>query len=294
MNINNYFGEHKSRLGPVLMFLLITAVPIMLYAFVLMAFIPWKVMLCFEIPWAIRWAMILPGQEKKKKIAYIQQAEDEYASANELANLVQVADDGMIERPNGTIAYIVSGFAATYIDDNAFSIDMEAFISQLKGLDYDVYCFQVVDEVLLQNELEKLTVYTDNEIIKERMAFYEDQDEYCQKNGSLYRIVFLVRGSRYEWKTIRKRLEGLVHSEDARVFKSCKICNGEQVEDIMSRDTCTNMRIRQMLVDKHNNNQYYGSKVLYYGDEVPEELKGNKEEVGLNRRRVVLDKEGEL
>lgn len=293
MNINNYFGEHKSRLAPVLMFLLVAAAPLMLYAVVLVAYIPWKVMLCFEIPWAIRWALIIPGQEKKRIAAYIQQAEDEYASANELANIVQVTDDGMIERTNGTIAYIVSGFAATYIDDNSFTLDMEAFISQLKGLNYDTYCFQVTDEVLLQNELEKLTVYTDDRIIKERMSFYEEQDEYCQKNGSLYRIVFLVKGSRYEWKALRKRLESLVNSEDARVFKSCKIYNGEQVEDIMSRDTCTNMRIRQMLVDKHDNNQYYGSRVLYYGKEVPEELKGEKEEVSLQSRRVVLREEGE-
>lgn len=292
LHVDNFFGEHKSRLGPTLKFLIAIAAPILLYIMVLCAFMKFSWFLVFEIPWAICMALRIIGRGPEKLERFKKKLKNKYATASELANVTELLDDGIIERPNGTIAYLISGYFMTYVNDVVATIDMQTFLHEMRGLDYDIYCHQVTDEVLLQNKLEVMKVYTDKELMQERMELYIDQDEYCSGNSSLYRIIFLVKGYKEEWRTLRAKLEKVVASDAADVFKDCHICEAKEANDIMSRDICTNIDLQQMLVSKYANEQYFGSQVLYYDDKIPEEFKPKVEGCKLEERRVVL-KEGE-
>ena len=55
----------------------------------------------------------------------------------------------------------------------------------------------------------------------------------------------------------------------------------------MSRDLYVYVELEEMVKKKYANEEYYDSKVYYYGEEVPEEFREKEEDVGLGRRRVV-------
>lgn len=298
MNIDNYFGEHQGRLAPILVFLLVSASPFLVYTVMFSMYIPLKVMIVVEVIWTARMALLILGKENERLQQYIKDAgyektnekekeESIYENVNELVRVERVTEDGLIEYVNGQIAYIVSGFCMTYMDDVSFTLDFTNFLAQLRGYEYDTCCHMVVDEFKLQDQMEKYRVYTDREMIKERMEFYSLQDKYCKENSALYRISFVVKAPKYDWKNLKDKLSRLVQSEFSYVFKDLALCDKEMVEDIMSRDVCANVDLNKMLVDKFKNDEYYGSEVLFYGTEIPEEYKPKRDSVNMNQRRVV-------
>lgn len=289
MNIDSYFGEHQGRMAPMMTFLFASAAPFIFYVFFLTAFIPLKWILIFEVFWTGRMALFFIGHENEKLAQFKQQREDEYANADDLIRQSYIHEDGLIEYYNGTVAYIISAFTTTYFSDNGLSIDLEEFLSKLKQYEYDIYGHLFYDEFRLQDNLEQMSVYTDKEMLKERIAFYILQDKYSEDHTMLYRINIVVRASKYDWKNLRETVTALVHSSYSDVFKECFICNRDQVSDVVSRDICAYVDMEEMLKNKHSNENYYGSKVLFYGDDVPEEYKQTRDEAGLEGRRVTED-----
>lgn len=288
-NIDSYFGEHQGRLGPVILFLCISAAPLLLYIMLFIGIIPFKFILIFEVPFVIRMALRILGKEEEKLKIYINSREDVYATADDLLRISHIQEDGLIEYMNGKIAYIVSAFTSTYFNDDELSIDLEAFIELFGKYEYDIYCHLVVDEFRLQDRLELMNVYEDKEMLQERINFYMLQDKYCSEHSKLYRINFLVKASKYDWKQLRSTLDSAVKSAAVNVFKQCYICDKLQAQDVMSRDLCLFIDIADMMKKKYKNENYYGSKVLYYGEDVPEELRVKQDIVDLNERRVIQE-----
>ena len=68
MNVDNYFGEHTGRLAPMLLFLLVSAAPFLLYTFTISVFVPLKWMLLFEVFWTARMGLLILGKENAKTI----------------------------------------------------------------------------------------------------------------------------------------------------------------------------------------------------------------------------------
>jgi hypothetical protein len=257
-----------------------------------------KFILVFEVLWTGRMALYILGNENKKLAQYKRDSgydlgEDEknelsiYESANDLVRTSRVTDSGLIEYIDGRVAYVLSGYLMSYMDDVAMTIDFENFIRQLRGYEYDILCPLAVDEYRLQDHLDKTRVYLDKDVMYERMCFYKEQDEYAKSHAALCRICIVVKASRYDWKILYEKLVALVESETAHVFIQLGLCNKDGVSAIMSRDICANIDLTKMLVKKYRNDEFYGSEVLYYGKEVAEEYKPKHDEVNLNRRRVV-------
>lgn len=293
MNIENYFGEHTGSMKYTLYFLAASAAPILLYAMFLLPCIPFKWAIVVEVIWIARMALLFLGREDKKLEVYLRSVNDEYAVADDLVNVVFVHDDGLIEYANGSVCYIISGFCSTYAEDDDMAMDMEEFIKKLSIWQFDTMCHLVVDEDKLQNDMDNMSVYKDTEMMKERMAFYIEQDEACSKRTMLYRVNFAVHASKYDWKNLRVSLEELLYSSAANVFSKVYICDKEQAYDVCSRDLCMNINLEQMLLTKYKNDSFDGSKVLFYGDDVPEKYREPEEEVGLTDRRVSYFKNGE-
>lgn len=292
-NIDNYLGEHEGKVGPMLMFLGISAGPFLLYVFILQTLIPFKVMLVFEILWTARWGLRILGNEKQKLAQYRKEREGVYKTADQIIRVSNVTKDGLIEYSNGKIAYMLVGYILDYIDDDSMTIDLENFLKQLRGYEYDIYSQMVVSEYRLQDDIEKLQVY-DAAMVRERMLFYQEQDEYCSRNSEAFRICILVKGSKYAWKDLKIMLDRLVHSESAYCWKSIAIAGADEVNgaasvtDVFSRDLCMDVDVTEMLVEKYKSDEFYGSKVLFYGDEIPEEYRQKRDNVNLNLRRVVV------
>ena len=233
-------------------------------------------------------ALIILGKEKEKLRFYEQQKNDEYKSADELLHVNYVTDDGLIEFDNGRVGLIVEGYLREYLTDDKLSVDMENFMNELDngGWQWDMVFHNTVDELLCEDSLPNLKRYTDNVIIQERISFYAYQDEWSRTHSGLYKIIFLVTCPKYNWKKLRAHLEELVSSEIAlNLFNEVSICGYDSVLDNFNRDICGYADLNKMLIQKYDNDEYYASKVLWYDNDVPEELIPEPETSGIEERR---------
>ncbi len=291
MNIDSYYGEHTGRMGPIIKFLLFASAPLLVYVFFLIGLVPFKWILVFEVPFALRMALRILGREDEKFKVYMAAREDEYANADDVIQITRIQDDGLIEYENGTVAYVISAFTTTYFDENELNADLEKFVGMLGKHIYDIHMHMVHHEFLLQDNLDRMGVYSDKELMKERIDMYVYQDEEMARNTLLYQINFIVKGARYEWKQLRDDVQAAIRSSYAKVFKQCIKCDRKQANDVMSRDLYLYVDLEEMIKKKYAREEYYDSEVYYYGEEVPDEYKEKKEVVGLERRRVMEEVE---
>ena len=286
LNIDSVFGEYEGHVLPVIITIALAGVPLLAWLFLLQGTpIKFWWIVVFDVLWSIRWALIILGKEKEKMLFYDQQRADEYKSADELIHINHIHEDGLIEYDNGKVVYLISGYLKGYLTDDKLSVDMENFMNELDNWDWDMYLHNTVDEVLCENNLPKLVKYTDQEVIKERISFYAHQDEWARTHTALYRITFAVSANKYNWKKLKAHMVELTSSELALMFNENNILNYDQVGDVIDREICGFGDIIKKLTSKYDNDKFYASKVMWYDDEIPEELMPEKESSSMEERR---------
>lgn len=286
LNIGNYFGEFQGKTLPIVIFIGVVAAPLLGWLFILQMAVPFLWFLPIWIIWIIHWALVIPGKEKEKMKQYDTQRSDEYKAADELIHTSHIHEDGLIEYQSGTVAYILTGFMKDFIKDKKMSLALEVLFEELDMWNWDYFAQNVVDEVLTEDGLPNCAKYVDKQVIADRIDFYNYQDNYSRNHTSLYRHVFLVYSSKVNWKKMRNHLEELVSSETCDCFNEIYICDKKQVSDICNRDLCAYVDLMSMLTKKYDNDEFYGSKVMWYDSDVPEKLKPKKEKSSMTRRRV--------
>lgn len=295
--IDTIFGTHKGRLGPVMMFLGVSVAPVLLYLFVIMPmlpFIPLKTVIVFEVLWVARMALKILGNEDKKLAEYRTSKKNKYASAKSLIKIAHCYDTGLLEYENGRVSIVITGFTRTYFNDNLFSAELKTFFEMLDAYMPDVYLHQVVGEHDLHDNSDKLRIYSDKELMSQRMELYLFNDEYVNNNSKLWRMSLTIKTYKHNWKTTFEEVEAIINSDTAkRVFFSIEIASQEMVSNITSRDICTYVSIKDMLREKYANSDYDGSKVLYYGDDIPDEFKEDEKKDDMDYRRVIYEKESD-
>lgn len=290
LNIDNYFGDHQGRLGPILIYLVVVAAPFLLYVLTLSQILPLKWVLIFEVIFAFRMALFILGRENEKLDVYLKSRDDEYANSIDLVRIKHIRqEDGLIEYANGNVAYIISAMITTYDNDDVMADNLQAFLDELSKYSFDIYLHNVVHEHELQEDLSYLKIYHNKRMMHERMQFIVDQDQYYTDNTKLYRINFLVKASKYSWKQLKEDLQALISTNVSKVFRHVYLCDYAQVTSVMSRDICAYIDINELLTRKYGNDDYGNSEVLFYGEEVPEMYTEIPEDVGIENRRVIND-----
>lgn len=287
--INNIFGTHESRVSPVLAYLAVAVFPVLVYITYLPFWIPIWLFVIFEVLWAARWALKLLGKEDARLEEYRKSSKNIYENSKDLVKIAHCYDGGMIEYQNGTITIVLTGYTRMYANDNVYSSDLERFMAQLDKYTPDVYLHQVVGEDNLQDASENLRVYDDKEFMEQRSDLYAYNDNFVNTNSKLWRFTFAVKAYKHNWKTTEEDLEAVINSAVAkRVFFYIEIAKKDVVSSIASRDIGAYLSIDELLRDKYVNDNYDGSRVLFYGDDVPEEYKEEFVQDKLEDRREVF------
>lgn len=290
--IDNIFGTHEGRLGPVMIFMGVAILPFLIYLFALIAFVPLKLFLIFEVLWCIRFGFYIIGKEPEKLADYRASKRNKYESSKKLIKIAHAYSNGLLEYENGRISILVTGFIRTYFDDDLFASDMSAFLALLDKYTPDIYLHQMVDEVNLQDTSENLRVYADKQLMQQRMEIYATNDNYVNSNSKLWRYTFVIKAYKHNWKTTYEEIDAIVNSDTAKkVFFSLTIATEDEVSDIASRDICTVVSINDMLREKFANDDYDDSRVLYYGDDVPDEFRDVEAKDELKYRRVSFNED---
>lgn len=285
LNVDNFTGESTGRMAPMLIFMAVTAAPFLLWMMI-SSILPFKIFIIFEILWGVRWALFILGKENKRLAIHRNNKRNVYDNAKKLIRTTHIYDDGLIEYMSGKVGYIISAQPKDYLNDAKFTYDLEQFLKQLDGYEFDVYLHNIVDEDRLEDSFESLTVYKDKEVIRDRIEMLTINDEVARNTTAGYRFNLLVKSSKYSWKRLKEKVESVVKSDYAKMFNYIYVCDKHQVSDVASRDIRIWIDLHRMLTQKYENEEYFGSSVLFYGDDVPEELKAKKEETALDERRV--------
>lgn len=292
LNPDNFYGKSNANTKRVLIFLASVSIPFIIYSVAIMPFIPLRFFLPLFLVYTIRMAMVILGREKERVESYIKQLRDQYSSAKNLMNIYDPHEDGVIEYQNGTICYILKCYTFSYMSDNKFSLDVEKFLTKMYSLyNADIYIHLVLDELgFKQEDYEKLNVYENHELLKERLEFYKYTNSYSNDNSMLYCINIVVKSYKSNWGKFKQDIDALVNSDMARCFASIKVCNREEAVDVISRDLTLFVDLHEMLQNKHDSNDYADSAILFFGDKPEDDTKDYevfKEEEG---RRVINDK----
>lgn len=291
LNVDNFYGKYTGGAARILIYCASVCIPFLIYSLLLINFIPFRLFLPIFLLYAARMALIVVGREKERMDAYIKQRNDQYASAKELIHIQDIHDDGMIEYQNGFICYIIQAYGYSYMDDNAYSKDLEKFLARLTTqFEVDVYGHLVVDELDIKKEdMEKLRVYTDKDFLQERLDFYKYQDSYTDDFSKLYRLNFVVHAYKNQWPKLHKAVFNIIKSEYAECFDIIKVCDRQEAVDVISRDICLYVDIGEMLISKYSQDKYFGSKVLYFDDDIPEDMQKKVQTFEDETERRVID-----
>ena len=281
LDIENFYGEHEGRLGPIIKFLVLAAAPVLLWVytgFVFKAYIFWPLW----VIWALRIGLITLGREKERLVQYRKQINDEYASTYELLNVKTIHEDGCIEYVNGMIAYTIVTVNGTNYDTVARSQRIHEFLEML-GNDYDVdiYIQNITDMKTLEDRYSNVKLFVDDDAAKDFIDIIDHNRKVVYSQSLLTRVVFVVKGRAVNWTDVRDNCLMAVNSAPARAFKNAKIGLREDIQDVFNMDIRGVVDLEALLQKKYATHNYYGSKVLYF-DQKPEELVADEinEEMG--------------
>lgn len=281
LDIENFYGEHEGRLGPIIKFLLIGSAPILCWVYIGFRVPSW-IFVPFCCIWILRVGLITLGREKERLIQFQKQIHDEYASTYELLNIKTVHPDGCIEYVNGLVAYAVVAVNGTTYDTVGRSEQIHDFMT-LFGNDYDVdiYIQNITDMKSLEERYNNVKLFVDAEAAKDFIDIIDHNRKVVYSQSLLTRIIFVVKGRSSCWTDIRDNCQMAANSGPARAFKEVHVADRDGVQDILNTDIRGVVDLESLLQRKYATHQYFDSKVLYF-DTKPEEEKAEElnEEMG--------------
>lgn len=293
LNIDNIFGSYEGRVGPFVLTILLGSIPLWVWLFFLQGLVPLWIIIIIIFLLMGRLALIFIGKESEKMKSYTARRNDAYLESKDMVQVVNIYDDGLIEYTTGRVCYIVYGYLKGYLEDDALSVDLEAFLDELDAFDWDMNLYNVTDELMCTSELPLLRRYTDKSAILQRMNFYKYQDDWTARNTQMYELVFIVKARKYNWKHMRAKLEEITQSDVSNCFNEIHIADSRGVTDIMSRDIETYVDLNEMLLNKFQTDTIKGAKILYYDDKNIDDFRKRKEEgVNMKNRRTSVDENG--
>lgn len=269
LDIDHFYGESEGRLGPIIIFLCIGLAPVLLYLyFGLYYFVPLWLFIQFNIIWFIRWAMIIPGDEKTRLANFKKQLNDVYAAMYELLRIRMIHPDGCIEYLNGEVAYMVVTYNATSSDDVKRSMQIRKFQSiMLDDRSYDINVQNITTMDALENRYEKVQFFTDAEVAQDFIDIIDHNINIVQTSSLLTRTIYYIKGRRSDWKIMSESIDAAINSNHAKVFKSVyKVTSKDEIEKILSRDVYGVVRFDDMIMKKYCTKEYHKSHVICYDD----------------------------
>jgi hypothetical protein len=281
LDIEMFTGEGKGRIGPILVFLLVSGVPAIIYVRYLILILPFTLALLFQICWIIVWALIIPGEQKKRVDQFRRLLYDIYSSVYSLMRIKPIHDDGCIEYIDNRVSYLVVASNGSSIDPVMRAKVVSRFISNI-GSEYvpDIYVQNIDTSDELWSRYSSVKFFTDDEVAKDFLDIIDNIIKIVKEESLVTRTIFQFKARKSEWKELRKAIESAVRGADSQVFKYLIIADKKLVEDILSRDMDAYIDFEEMGRKKYMKGNYFGSRVIGYDIDFGEEQTVISEERG--------------
>lgn len=281
LDTEHFYGESHRRLAPIIITLCVAGAPLLLYAGVLIAIVPFWIFAILEVIWAVRWVMLILGEENKRLAAYKRRCFDAYAPMYALLNVKYIHKDGLIEYMDGRVKYLVICENGNRVDDIARAQMVRQLLITLTSvfsLDVHIQNFDVGE--VLAMRYNNLKLFKDKAAMRDCLSLLMKNIELANTESFLTRTIFAVKGRRNEFKRMKQTIEKAISSEDARAFKSIRLATEEEAKSIISEDLDSNIDYEAMLTNKYNDENYYTNRVISYDKDLDfsEDIKEDYEE----------------
>lgn len=279
LDIDHYYGESEGRLGPTLKFLIIGLGPILIwvyFGFPLPVWLFWPA----EVIWLIRVGLITLGREKQRLEQYRRQLNDDYSSSEDLLRIKAVHEDGCVEYVNGRVTYFLLAANGTSYDTVARSKLLREFFEQFsKNFDIDIYVQNITELRSLEERYANVRLFSDEDAAKDFIAIIDHNRNIVYQGSRLTRLVIAVKAPRSYWTEVRDTCKQVIYSGAAKAFKDVHMASRDEVLDVINTDVRTYVDVDGILQKKYATHNYFGSKVLYFG----ERAEGNDDLSGQER-----------
>lgn len=267
LDIEHLYGEHESRLGPLLTSLLVGGAPLLIYVyFGLFSVIPIWIFAPFELIFIVRVVMYIQGREPYRMKMFKRQLYDQYTTASSLMNVKTIYPDGCIEYLNGTIMYLVASFNGTCDDEVRRSIELRRFMQNLLGeFLADVYIHNITLSPELRDYYNRVSRFGRNDSARNFIKIIDYTLSLTEDTSMVQCTIFALKGRRSDWKDMQHQINVAVKSKTAKVYKTVyRVKDPEEIDMILCRDIDTTINVSELLRNKYKTNDYGSSSVLAY------------------------------
>lgn len=280
LDIEHLYGEHEGRLSPILTTIILALLPALLYAyFGLFEIIPIWAFVPVNVVFAVRLIMIIPGRENYRVQNYKRRLYDDYTSAASLMRIKTIYPDGFVEYVNGKCFYAVKCYNGTCEDRIQRTQMLRKFLLSMVGdFEFDVYILNENNTGAIRRYYNTVNRFGKNTASMNFTKIIDMLSSKTRGKSMVQCTVFLIKGSRSDWKQIRLQIDGAINSQMAKAFKRIyRVTTQEELHDIIDRDIDTSVNINDLLRAKYKTGEYYNSRVVAY-DPVDEVVIGRDAE----------------
>lgn len=265
LDINQYTGLSRKRMGPIVLFLLVAGLPVLLWVYFFMQIIPYQLMLVVEALWAFRFALLILGEENRRLNTYLADQESSYHSTFELLGIRNVHEDGLVEYLNGEIGYYLIAENGNQGDKVARAQRIRSTLDRLEqSYIIDVYALNSSIGTALRSRYSKIKAFQDKDIMFDFVKFIDYVIDYADTMSYLYTNYFVIRTRRSNLKTFRPTLESIINANNSKTFKSLRILNREEVQVANSQDLGIYVDYEGLTMMKYTTGDYKDSCVEEY------------------------------
>ena len=272
LDIEHLYGEHEGRLGPFLLTICLSLLPILLYVYTgAFTRVPLFIFIPFEIFITMRVIMLIPGRERHRVELYKKQLNDDYMNTADLLYIKTVHPDGCVEFIDGKIQYYVCCFNGTSENDVQRSIQLSKFLDSLTGdFEYDTYIHNITDSPALYDYYNRVSNFDKNISAKNFISIIDHNIELTENMSIVQCTIYAIKGYRSDWKQIKSQIESTLSSRVSRCYKKVyRVSEPDEINMILNRNVDSVINITDLLRRKYANQRYDTSKVLAY--DLPED-----------------------
>ena len=208
LDIEHLYGEHESRMGPLLMSLCLGGAPILIYVyFGMFEYIPIWIFAPIEVYIIIRVILKIQGRESYRMKIFKRQLYDEYSSTAQFVNIKTIHPTGCIEYVNGNIMFLVCCFNGTCEDEVRRSIDVRKLLVGLLGeYVFDVYIHNITISPELRDYYNKVSRFSKNDSAKNFIKIIDYTLSLTENTSLVQCTIFAIRGKKSDWKDIQHQI----------------------------------------------------------------------------------------
>lgn len=273
LDIDHLYGNHESRLGPIIMSLLIGGAPLLFYVyFGIFNYIPVWIFAPIEVIVIIRTVMIIPGREGHRLRIFRRQLYDDYSAAAQFMNIKTIHPDGCIEFTNGKIMYLVCCFNGTCDDEVRHSIALHKLLNSLIGTyEFDIYIHNIVVSPELRDYYNKVKRFNKNDSARNFIKIIDYTLSLTQNTSLVQCTIYAIKGRRGDWKDMSQQIRLACKSRSSKVYKTIyPVNNTREINDILNRDIDTTVQTQELLRSKYTTEEFGTSRVLAY--DLPDDM----------------------